>query len=166
MPLLNLTEFEEQNFEALAPGKYFANVYEIEDRETGGGPDAKMPGGTPMIWVHFQIEGRVGEDDGPNEDSPYYNRRAFRNMVIPPADYDRKAAKAMNGMIVSFFKALDVPEDVITSGEWEPDLQEFVEKRLIIQLNRKPNKMTGELDNNVTGYRNISEVETASTGLL
>lgn len=167
MPTLNLSEFDEQQpFEALPPGKYFASIYEIEDRATKGGPDAKMPEGTPMIWVHFMLEGKVGEDEAPNEDSPYYNRRAFRNMVIPPEDYDPKASRAMNGMIVGFFKALGVEEEKITSGEWEPDLQEFVEEKLIIQLNRRNNKVTGELDNNVVAFRNINEVETASTGLL
>jgi hypothetical protein len=165
-PLLNLTEYEEQNFEAMPPGKYFASIYEIEERETKGGPDAKMPEGTAMLWVHFLIEGKVGEDEGPNEDSPWYNRRQFRNMVIPPDGYDKKAAKAMNGMIVSFFKALGVSEQEVTSGDFEPDLQDYVEKKLIIQINRRPNKQTGELDNNVVSYKNINEVESATTGLL
>jgi hypothetical protein len=167
MPVLNLTDYEESNFDAIPPGKYFASIYEIEERETQGGPDAKMPEGTPMIWVHFLIEGKVGEDEGPNEDSPYYGKHAFRNMVIPPEDYgDKKAMKAMNGMIVSFFKSLGVSEETITNGEWEPDLNEYVENKLVIQLNRRPNKMTGELSNNVVSFKNIEEIEGASTGLL
>lgn len=167
MPMLDLTNHEEMNFDAIPPGKYFAQVYEIEERETSG--EGKLPKGTAMIWVHFLITGRVGEDDGDNEESEYYNRRAFTNLTIPPSDYDPKKAKMMNGNIVSFFKALGHTEEEVTSGDFEPDLDEEYEKPLVIILNRKPNKFKGgELDNNVIGYKSRADVadETPAAGGL
>lgn len=181
MPTLDLTQYEEQNFDALEPGRYFAQIFEIEERETQGGPGAKMPEGTPMIWVHFLITGRVGEDSGPNEESPYYNRRAFTNMVIPTAEYialdpkNAKKAKTMNGRIVSFFKAVGFSEEEVTTAGFEPDLEDLVERQLGIQLNRKERidpetkKGTGEYNNNVVGMKPLEEYlgsDASPAGLL
>lgn len=168
-PLLNLSENESAEFEALPPGRYFANVFEIEEREIQG-ENGKLPKGTPMIWIHFQITGRVGEDEGPNEESPYWNRRAFRNLVVPPEELNGKKYehyKKMNGMIVRFFISLGHPEEEVTSGSFDPDLEDEQGKELIIQLNRRKNTQTDEMDNNVVGFRSIEEVAGVNpSGLL
>lgn len=156
MPL-DLTDFTEQSFDPVPAGRYFAYVNDIEERETGG--TGKMPEGTPMIWVEFVMTGKVGDDDGPNEDSEFFGRRQWRNMVIPPADYeDVRARKAMNGMIVSFFKALGFDEADIASGTFEPDYEELKEMPLVIQVNRKPNRETKELQNNVVAFKSMEDV--------
>lgn len=161
-PTLNLTDYEEpKGFDALPAGKYFATVFDAEDRETAGGENAKMPAGTPMIFLHFMITGKVAEAEQ-GEDSPYYNRRAFRNMVVPPDDYDPKKAKAMRGMIVSFYRAVGYTDEEITSGDFDADTEDQIEKDLVIQLDRKKKKeydeetgkwvATNEFENNVVGF--------------
>lgn len=170
MPTLNLTDYDEQQvFEALPPGKYFATIFDSEDRETQGGENAKMPEGTPMIFCHFMLTGKVGESEQ-GEDSPYYNRRAFRNLVIPPVDYDQKKRKSMNGMIVALYKAVGYTTEQITSGDFEVDTEDLIEKELVIQLNRRLNKQTKEMENNVVGFFPVDAVvedgAAASTGIL
>jgi hypothetical protein len=170
MPLLNLTDNEQLEFDALEPGWYFAEVFEAEDRETKGSDDAKLPKGTPMIWMHFKITGRVGEDAGPTEESEYYNRRAFRSLIIPPETLDGKPYahfKKMNGMIIRCLMAMGYTEEELTSGDFDLDTDDLIEKQLAIRLNRKPGR-DGEMQNNVIGFRSLSEVqaEGVPSGLL
>lgn len=156
-PVLNLTDNEEMSFDAMPPGKYFVQVFTSEMRETSG--DGKLPKGTEMLWVHFLIEGKVGEDDGASEESEYYNRRAFANLVIPPDDYDAKKARMMRGNMVSFLRSAGYTQEEITNGEFELDPGDLEERRLIVILNRKPNAYKGgELDNNVIGFKHVDEV--------
>jgi hypothetical protein len=169
-PTLNLTDFDEQQvFEALPPGKYFATIFDAEDRETQGGENAKMPEGTPMIFCHFMLTGKVGEELQ-GEDSPFYNRRAFRNLVIPPDDYDEKKRKSMNGMIVALYRAVGYTQEQITSGDFTVDTEDLIEKDLVIQLNRRKNKLSGEMENNVVGFFSVEAAAgadaAASTGVL
>ena len=167
MPTLNLTEYEEQSFDAIPSGRYYAEVFDIEDRETRN--DGATPAGTPMIWVHFKITGKVGETQQDDEEYEFYNRRVFVNLVVPPEDHDPKKAKAMNGRIVSLFKALGVEESEITSGEFEPDLEDYLEAPLVVQVARRERKGpdgkgTGEFENPVQGFKNIADVDTTVTG--
>lgn len=168
MPLLNLSDNEQRDFDAVPSGRYFAEVYECEERETG--PGGKLPEGTPMIWIHFKITGKVGEDDGPNEESEWYNRRVFRNMIVPPETLDGKPYKnykMFNGQIVRFFLALGFSEDEVTAGDFEPELEDQQEKPLIIQVQKKKVKgTTDEFNNEVTGFRRTDEVETTTSGGL
>jgi hypothetical protein len=169
MPL-NLTDYDEQQtFEAMPPGKYFADIFDAEDRETQGGENAKMPEGTPMIFVHFMLTGKVGEVEQ-GEDSPYYNRRVFRNLVVPPADYDEKKRKSMNGMIVALYKAVGYSQEEITSGSFEVETEDLVEKKLVVQLRRAKNKQSQEWENPVAGFFAVDQVvgeeQAAATGIL
>ena len=156
MPTLNLTDHDEQqSFDAMPPGKYFAQIFDAEDRETQGGENAKMPGGTPMIFCHFMITGKVGETEPDDESYEFYNRRQFRNLVIPPEDYDEKKRKSMNGMIVALYKALGYKSEDILSGSFEVDTEDLIEKPLVIQLTRRLNKQTKELENSVVGFFSV-----------
>ena len=170
-PTLNLTDYDEpQNFDAMPPGKYFAQVFDAEDRETQGGENAKMPACTPMIFCHFMITGKVGETDPEDESYEFYNRRQFRNLVIPPEDYDEKKRKSMNGMIVALYRALGYTQEQITSGSFEVDTEDLIEKPLVIQLTRRLNKQTREMENNVVGFYSIEaaagEAAAASSSVL
>jgi hypothetical protein len=173
MPLLNLTDNEQSDFEfeAIPAGKYWAEVFDAEDRETKGSEGAKLPKGTPMIWLHFKILGKVGEDDGPNEESEYYNRRVFRTLVIPPAKIAGKPYehfKKMNGQIVRCLTALGYEESEVTSGDFELDVNDLVERQVVLSVKRKPRRGTDdEYDNEVAGFRNVNDVQAgAESGLL
>lgn len=171
MPTLNLTDFDEQqSFEAMPPGKYFVTIFDAEDRETQGGENAKMPAGTPMIFLHFMITGKVGETDPEDEEYEYYNRRQFRNLVVPPEDYDEKKRKSMNGMIVALYKAVGYTTEEITSGSFEVDTEDLIEKQLVIQLSRRMNNYTKQLENSVVGFYSIEATAgaeaAASTNVL
>jgi hypothetical protein len=153
---LNLTDYEEpQSFDAMPAGKYFATIFDAEDRETQGGEGSKMPAGTPMLFFHFMITGKVGETEVEDEDYEFYNRRQFRNLVVPPEDYDDKKRKAMNGMIVALYRAVGFTDAEITSGSFDVDTEDLIEKKLVIQITRKPNRMTKELENSVVGFYSI-----------
>jgi hypothetical protein len=155
-PTLNLTDYDtQQSFEAMPPGKYYASIFDAEDRETQGGENAKMPAGTPMIFCHFQITGKVGETEVVDEQYEYYNRRQFRNLVVPPEDYDPKKRKSMNGMIVALYQAAGYSLEEITSGDFTLDTEDLVEKQLVIQLSRRMNNMTKSLENSVVGFYSI-----------
>jgi hypothetical protein len=165
---LNLTEFEEVSFEPVPSGKYWAEVVECEERETSG--DGKLPKGTPMIWVHLRLTGRIGEDNEPGEESPYYNKRVFTNLTIPPADYDIKKRKMMNGRVVNFFKGMGYTEEEITQGEWEVDYDDLYEKETVVQVRKEKDKRdsSGEtFTNSVQAFFPPDSVETSSTpGLI
>lgn len=171
MPTLNLTDYDEQQaFEAMPAGKYFAVIFDAEDRETQGGENAKMPAGTPMIFCHFMITGKVGETEVEDEEYEYYNRRQFRNLVIPPDDYDAKKRKSMNGMIVALYRAVGYSDAEITSGSFEVDTEDLIEKPLVIQISRRLNKQTKEMENSVVGFFSIEAAAgseaAASTSVL
>ena len=167
MPTLNLTDFDEQqSFEAMPPGKYFSIIFDEEDRATQGGENAKMPAGTPMIFLHFQITGKVGETEVEDEEYQYYNRRQFRNLVVPPEDYDEKKRKSMNGMIVALYKAVGYTTEQITSGSFEVDTEDLVEKPLVIQVSRRLDKNPKEMQNSVVGFYSIEAAAGADAAAL
>jgi hypothetical protein len=108
-----------------------------------------------MIFCHFMITGKVGETDVVDEEYEYYNRRVFRNLVIPPEDYDAKKRKSMNGMIVALYRGAGYTDEEITSGDFSVDTEDLIEKPLVLQLTRKLNKETKDLENNVVGFYSI-----------
>ena len=175
-PLLNLTDNEQVDFEydAIPSGKYWAEIFDADERETKGSEGSKLPKGTPMIWTHWKILGRVGEDDGPgesHEDSEYYNRRVFRTLVVPPAKINGKAYehyKKMNGQIVRFLVAIGYSEADVTGGNFELDMNDLVERRAVLSVKKKLKRGTDdEYDNEVSGFRSLADVASASeSGLL
>lgn len=153
---LDLTDYTEANFDPVPPGRYFASIDACEMRKTK--KEGATPEGTPMIWMQVNLTGRVGEDEGANEDSQYYGKKVFRNLVIPPADHDEKKKKNMNGAIVSFFRAVG-EEGAGQDPNWRfPDLDELEDKELIVSLNRSKSDYTESgFQNNITGFRSIEE---------
>jgi hypothetical protein len=167
---LNLTDWEEVSYEAVPTGKYWFEIMDAEERETQGGDGAKLPKGTPMIWVHLRLTGRVGEDSGPDENSPYYNKRVFSNMPVPPADYDPKKRRMMNGRLVNFYKGVGYTEEEITSGEFEPDADELYERQGIVQVRKEKDKRDSSgqtFTNSVQAFFPLDSVDSnVSSGLI
>lgn len=159
MPTLNLTDYQEMSNDAVPRGRYFVEVVDMEERETRN--DGETPAGTPMIWAHVKVTGKVGETEVDDPDYEYYNRRAFTNLVVPPENHDPKKAKFMNGRIVSLFKALGVSEEEITSGEFDPDYDDFIESKLVVDLSVDKKDPT---QNRINGFRSLDSVDTAVSG--
>ena len=170
MPLLNLSENEQQDFDAIPSGRYWAEIFDAEERETKGGENAKLPKGTPMIWIHFKILGKIGEDSEPGESSSFFNRRVFRTLVVPPEKIGGKKYehfKKMNGQIVRFLTAAGFTEEEVTRGDFELDCDDLVERQMIITVKKKARAGEDDVyDNEVAGFRNMDSVEAGSGGIL
>lgn len=148
---LNLAGADLKGFDPIPSGKYDAIVARAEWKYTKGGEDAKMPKGTPMLNIGYTVDG--GEYDG---------RWVWRSYIIPPADYDEKASARMKGMLVRFLMATGYSEDDVTSGDFDIDLDELIDKEVNVQV--KINKDGDQ--NDVTAVRPRGEVTAEASGLL
>jgi hypothetical protein len=150
--VLDLAGADMRGFDAIDSGRYDARVERAEWQYTKGGDDAKMPKGTPMLSIAYVIEG--GEFD---------NRWVFSKYITPPAGYDEKKAAAMKGAFARMLMALGYPEDEVTSGTFNIDLEDFVGRECNITVRKRP--WEGDFVNDVTGVRPRTE-QTAESGLL
>ncbi len=159
MGLLDLSGADTSGFEAIPAGTYPAEIHEVAMKETKGGENAKLPAGTPYINVQYRIT-----------DPEYDNRRVFGKYIIAPAKVDGKKYEAkakMDGMLARFFIALGYEEDEVTSGTFEPDLEDLVGRACKVTV--KQRDYQGEMQNDVTGVRPLSDDEAAApagSGLL
>jgi Protein of unknown function (DUF669) len=156
---LNLSGADLKGFEPLPAGTYDASVYEVSMKETKGGDDAKLPGGTPMLNVQFKIDG-----------GDYDNRRVFRSFIIAPdkiggKKYEKKAM--FDGMLARFFMALGYDESEVVSDDFDPDFEDLVGKECRVTLSVNPgNEDRGWApSNDVKAVRPRSEA-TAGSALL
>lgn len=164
---LNLAGADLKGFDAVDPGRYQAEIFEIKvdavKNETGEG---KLPAGTPMLKIQYRL---VSDIQGNTEGIE--NRRVFQQLVIPPKGYDEKKASVMKGMVARFFMALGYTEDEVTGAKFDPDLSEQVGKEVTINVSREPKKdrsgevIEGEFNNNVKSVKPRQEAGVA-TGLL
>ena len=152
MSTLDLTGADTTGFDPLPSGAYNCTVFAAEMQETKGGPEAKLPEGTPKINVQF----RISEGD-------YENRRLFNAYVIPPADYVN--APKLKGMLVRFLEALGYDEKKITSGKFNLDVEDMIGRECVVVVGQKPkyNGAEGEMDNVVKGVKPAG-AGTGSTG--
>lgn len=151
-------------FDAIPSGKYHAQVFEAEMRATKGREDAALPAGTPMISVQFKILGKFGGETG--EGAEFYNRRQFAQYIIAPARVDGKPyknKKMMDGILARFLTAIGYSEEEVTSGNFDPDLEDFVGRECTITVGQY--EYDGEIRNNVKGVKPAGVAE-ATGGLL
>lgn len=149
---LNLEGADLSGFDPLPSGQYHAQVFEVEMRATKGGEDAKLPKDTPMINVQYKILGKVGEETG--EDAPFFNRRVFGTYIIAPATVDGQPynnKKTMDGILARFLTAIGYSEDEVTSGNFDPDLDDFVGRECTITVSQY--EYDGETRNRVKGVK-------------
>lgn len=155
MGLLDLSGADTKGFEALDAGAYEAEVFNVENKATKGGENAKMPEGTPMLNVQFRILGRKGETIG--EDSEVYNRRVFNSFVIAPEKiggkkYEHKAM--MDGQLVRFFKSIGYDEAEVMSGSFDPDFEDMKGRSCTLTVSKEEYpKGSGEYQNRVKGIK-------------
>lgn len=168
---LDLSSADLKGFDAVDPGRYVAEVFEMTMDATKN-PGGKTPVGTPMLKIQFKL---LSDSQGNSEGIE--NRRAFTQYVIPPADYDPKKAATMKGMIARFFIALGWPEEKVVSKKFDFDnaMEEAIGRQCVIVLGREPkldrdkNVIEGEFNNPVKGVKHIDTLNAAaaaSSGLL
>ena len=155
---LNLQDADMQGFEAVDPGRYNVEVFEVTmDAVKNTRGDGKMPAGTPMIKIQFKA----------TEDNPegLNNRRFFTQFVIPPKDYDKGKASKMKGMLARALIALGEPEEQVLGKGYEPDLEDLVGRACVIQVGREQ-KLDGNTREPIEGeYNNpVKGIKPAGSG--
>jgi hypothetical protein len=155
--VLDLSGADTSGFDTIKAGTYDAVVFKAEMQETKGGPEAKMPAGTPKLNIQLKIT-----------EEPYNNRRVFTSYVIPPADYDPTKAAKMKGMFVRFLTAIGYDEKKVQSGKFNLDIEDLSgrECRVVVGVKPKWGGAEGETDNEVKGVKAIGDTSGATSGGL
>jgi uncharacterized protein DUF669 len=139
---LNLSDDDLKGFEALEPGRYNAEIYEVSMESTKN-PDGKLPLGTPQIVVQFNITDPEAE-----------GRRVFTRFTIPPEGYDAKKSAQMRGMFGRFLVAVGEDQKKLTSGKYTPDLEDLKGRPCVITLGKREwPPESGEYVNDVKGVK-------------
>jgi len=157
---LNLSDADLSGFEAIDPGRYNAEVFEMswDAVKNAGG---KTPVGTPMLKIQFRLT-----DEGVE------NRRVFTQYVVPPADYDPKKKATMNGMIAQYFIALGFTEEQVKDKKFNPDFEDLKGREVVVVLGREQKKdrdgnlVEGEFNNPVKGVKPAGSIASGSSGGL
>lgn len=146
---LNLSDADTSGFEAVEPATYNAVVHELKWDATKGGPNAKLPKGTPMLRVQFRLT-----------DDEVDNRRVFTQFAIPPADHDAKKAAKMKGMLVRFLVALGEEESKVMSKKYDIDFDDLTGRECVVTVGKEPKRdgstnevIEGEYNNPVKGVK-------------
>lgn len=162
MGLLNLQDADLKGFEAIDPGHYDAEVFEMKmDAVKNASGQGKMPAGTPMIKVQFKLTGEGVE-----------NRRVFSQYIIPPKDYDKAKAQKLKGFLARFFIALGEPEEKVLGKGFDPDFEDFLGRPCVVVLGKEPKKdmsgniVEGEYNNPVKGVKPAGSSTASSSGGL
>ena len=163
MGVLDLSGADTSGFDAIPSGRYFCSVFKAEMRETKGGENAKVPAGTPLINIQWQVHHPVGEP----ENAEYENRRVFSSYVVPPKEHDKEKAAKMKGMIVRLLVALGYEESEVTDKKFDLDLEDLVGRDADVTVGQRPSYNDPEVQENVVkGVRPAGSASPASAGLL
>ena len=152
--VLDLSGADLTEFEALPSGQYNATIYEMEPVETAGGPDAKLPAGTPGFKIRFAIQ-----------DEPHVGRAVYSNYYIPPAEYDAQKAAKMKGAFARFLIAIGYHEKDVLSGKLKIDDLSDVGGRECVVIIGPPN-LEGSTFNSVKGVKPAGSKGGSSSGGL
>jgi hypothetical protein len=161
---LNLADADLKGFEAVEPGRYNAEVFEITmDAVKNANGQGKMPAGTPMVKVQFKLT-----------DPEVENKRVWVQYVLPPADYDPNKASKLKGMVARLFMALGDSEETVMSGNFDPDFEDYLARPCVVVVGREPRKdgqgniIPDEFNNPVKGVKPAGSIAgaEASSGLL
>jgi hypothetical protein len=126
---LDLSGATESSFEAIPSGTYRATVKEVTMKQTKGGPEAKLPAGTPMLNVQFRIA-----------DGEYENRRMFRSYVIAPDKIKGKKNEnksVTDGILYGFLKAVGYDPDEVKSGNFQLDVNDMAGRACRIKVGQR-----------------------------
>lgn len=146
---LDLSGGDLSAFSPIPNGIYRVRIQEAEMQETQGGPEAKLPAGTPKLNVQFVVA-----------EGEYEGRYLFGNYVIPPADYDEKKRKFMLGSLANFLIASGYEEKQVMSGKFNPDVNDMAGRELNVVVGLSKDKT----NNVVKGAKPLGA--TVSGGLI
>jgi hypothetical protein len=165
---LNLGDANIKGFDAVDPGRYNAEVFEMTmDAVKNTSGTGKMPAGTPMIKLQYKL---LTDANGNSEGIE--NRRVFQTLVIPPKDYDAGKAATMKGMIARLFIALGKSEEEVVSDSFNPDFEDYVGLPCVVVLGKEPKKdmsgnvVEGEFNNPVKGVKPAGSLAGSEAGSL
>jgi hypothetical protein len=151
---LDLSGADLRGFEPIPSGQYNAEIVEVKMEETQGGPNAKLPAGTPRVNVRFRVT-----------DGEFEGRNVFNSYTLPPADYEKAAI--MKGMFVRFLIAVGYDEKKVTSGKWTFDADDFPGRSCTVTVAQEPKRGgDGEMINVVKAVKPLGEGASSGGGLL
>lgn len=161
MGVLDLSGADTSGFDAMPSGRYRCSIFSAEMTETKGSESSKLPAGTPMIKVQWQVHFNVNDP----EDAQYENRRLFSNYSIPPAGYENEAK--LKGMLVRFLVALGYEESEVTGKKFNLDIEDLVGKDADVTVGQKPDYHDPEvMTNDVKGVRPAGSSAASTAGIL
>ncbi len=162
---LDLSGADTTGFDPVPSDQYKVEVFECKPVKIEK-EDGKLPEGTPGFAVQLKI---IGDTDGnEGEDYKFYNRRAFTRFYLPAADsgYDATKASRMKGMFVKFLLAIGYTEEEVMSGSFSFDPSDAEDRECIAVLGYQPEQGGYPAQNKVNGFKSLSEVAAASSGLM
>lgn len=147
--MLDLSGADESagSFDAVPSGKYNAHIHEAEWRFTKGGPEAKMPEGTPYLNVQIAI------DDEERGGMKVQNRRVFGKLFVPPSGHDAKSAATMKGAMLNFLRSAGYTDEQINKKGFRLDPDDLAGRELTVVVSKFKNDYTDDWDNSVRGYK-------------
>lgn len=166
--VLDLTGADTSTFDAIPSGRYNCTVWDCSWDATKGGPDSKMPAGTPMLKMQFRLSDEYENYEYTNKDGQKTkigkNRRVFSQWVIPPADYDPDKAAKLKGMLVNMLIGLGYDESKVTKGNFKLDFEDMTGRECVVVLSqREYPKDSGNWSNPVTGIKPAGSATIGST---
>lgn len=154
---LDLSGADTSAFEPFPSGRYIVHVNEAEWEHASG--IGKLPEGTPVLVIQFEVDSNVAGD------TAHAGRKVYNRYSVPPADYEK--ADIMRGMFARFIHAATGAEMAdITSGKFKLDKDDLIGQQLVASVKIQPQTDEYDAQNRVQGVRPLSEAGQADGGLL
>jgi hypothetical protein len=146
---LNLTDVEVRDFEAIPGGKYVVKITDYENKETRGGPEAKLPAGTPMINYEFTVQSDVKGDE------QYANRKLWTNIIL-----HQKVLFNLKGLL----QAIGWTDEQL-SGDIDFEPEELVGAELIVGVSKREYpKDSGDFTNDIKRFVSLDAADNSTGG--
>lgn len=139
------------DYDAIPAATYKVEVAKAEITHTKGGPNAKMPEGTPMINLGYRVT-----------EGEYENRWIFRSYIIAPDGYDVDKKAKMDGQLVKMFTSLGYDEAEVMGGSFNPDMDDLMDREAKALVGRRQKKdsegakLEGEYENYIKATKPIT----------
>lgn len=151
---------DDVGFPAIPSGTYEAHIAKAEWRQTDNSDGSKaLPHETPYLALGIQIN----EDEEPRNDTKVANAYVWKNLFVPPADYDASKAQRMKNEFANFLKA--VGEEYDKKGYKGPDADNLLGQDVTVTVRRRFDKGQDKFVNDIEGFKTAGS-STQADGLL